>query len=234
MEKEKNEEIEKNESEEIEVEYKEESIEEEKEKKDLKDQKNKDLIKQLEEKLEQANEKYLYILAEMKDLHKSYQNDNFRSLSYFKKDFVLELLPIIDIFETVLENKDVPQQVNAYLKGFEIILSQLKQFLELKGVEEIIIKDNSTFDYNLHNAIEKEETQNKKLDEKIKEVIQKGYKIDGKLLRPASVVVYKFVTQEKEDIKKTKKADKEEKKEENKKNEKVMDKQKEKGGDLND
>ena len=192
----------------------------------------------LMEKNEELSSKYLYALAEMRDLHKNYQKDNTNSMGYLKKDMILEILPIYDVFEKVLQNKNVSQEVQAYLRGFELVLNQMTLFFENKGVEKINSTEKSDFDHNVHNAVEKVETDDEKLDGKIELTLQSGYKMDGKLLRPAAVKVYKHTKegaeQKQEDVKeekgkKSKEVDKKEKKEE-----KVIDDKKNKGGDQND
>lgn len=163
----------------------EEEIEQEKE---TKKKKKKDVVSELEEKCAELNEKYLYALAQMKDLHKTYEKENAIAVKYVTYDLMEELLPILDVFSMVLENENIPNEVKAYFKGFELVFNQFKQILDRHGVSEIKCQVGDEFDYNVHNGVEKIDAEDGECDT-IAQVLQKGYKIGDKVLRPVSVKV---------------------------------------------
>ena len=167
----------------------EEVVEEEAKDKKKKKEKKKDIIGELEDKCAELNEKYLYALAQMRDLHKTYEKENAIAVKYVTYDLMEELLPIIDIFTMVLENTNVPDEVKAYLKGFELVFNQFKQVMDNHGVSEIVTKVGDKFDHNVHNGVEKVEIEEGEHDT-IAQVLQKGYRIGDKVLRPVSVKVY--------------------------------------------
>ncbi len=167
----------------------EELVNEETEEKEHKKKKKKDVISELEEKCATLNEKYLYALAQMRDLHKTYEKENAIAIKYVTYDLMEELLPILDIFSMVLENDNIPSEVQAYFKGFELVFNQFKQILDRHGVSEIKCKIGDKFDHNIHNGVEKVEIEEGEHDT-IAQVLQKGYKIGDKVLRPVSVKVY--------------------------------------------
>lgn len=171
------------------MEMEEEVVEEEKE---TKKKKKKDIIIELEEKCAQLNEKYLYALAQMKDLHKTYEKENAISVKYVTYDLMEELLPILDVFSMVLENDNIPPEITAYFKGFELVFNQFKQILDKHGVSEIKCNIGDKFDHNIHNGVEKVEIEEGEHDT-IAQVLQKGYKIGDKVLRPVSVKVYSLI-----------------------------------------
>lgn len=150
---------------------------------------DKDRIVELEAKLEEALSKYLYTLAELRDLHKTYQKENATSIKYVTYDLMLELLPLYDIFSMVLENKNVPSEVSAYFQGFQLVFNKFSQILEDNGVSEIKAKSGDKFDHNVHNGLESIEVEDEELDNTINEVLLRGYKINDKVLRPTSVKV---------------------------------------------
>jgi len=174
-----------------------EELEEEeiKDEKESKKKKKKDLISELEDKCAELNEKYLYALAQMKDLHKTYEKENAIAIKYVTYDLMEELLPILDIFSMVLENDNVPDQVKAYFQGFELVFNQFKQILDRHGVSEIKCAVGDAFDYNIHNGVEKVDVEEGEHDT-IAAVLQKGYKIGDKILRPVSVKVYSVINKE--------------------------------------
>ena len=169
--------------------------EELKEEKESKKKKKKDLVSELEEKCALLNEKYLYALAQMKDLHKTYEKENAIALKYVTYDLMEELLPILDVFSMVLDNDNIPDQVKAYFKGFELVFNQFKQILDRHGVSEIKCNVGDAFDHNIHNGVEKVEVEEGEHDT-IAQVLQKGYKIGDKVLRPVSVKVFALLNKE--------------------------------------
>lgn len=177
-------------------EVEEEIKENKKDKKEKKISKEEKRIVELEEQVATLNEKYLYTLAQMKDLHKTYEKENAISVKYVTHDLMLELLPIIDVFSMVLESPNIPSQVVAYFKGFELVFNQFKDLMERHSVSEIASKVGDSFDHNIHNGVEKVDTSNSEEDGKICAILQKGYKIGDKVLRPVSVKVYSLVKQE--------------------------------------
>lgn len=174
-----------------------EEREKKKDKKEKKMSKEEKKIAELEEQVATLNEKYLYTLAQMKDLHKTYEKENAISVKYVTHDLMLELLPIIDVFSMVLESPNIPSEVAAYFKGFELVFNQFKGMMERHDVNEIATKVGDNFDHNIHNGVEKVDTSNNDEDGKICAILQKGYKIGDKVLRPVSVKVYSLIKEEK-------------------------------------
>lgn len=110
-------------------------------------------------------------------------------INYAMEEVVLRFLPIIDNFE-VAEGKfpdDLKKDEN--VKGLLQIKNQLQDFLKSQGLEEIKSLGEK-FDPNLHEVVGEIEEKGKEQG-LIVEEIQKGYKIGGRLLRPAKVKVIK-------------------------------------------
>ncbi len=76
-------------------------------------------------------------------------------------------------------------------KGVEYIYSQMNAVFEEYGVKEIG-EEGDGFDPNIHDSIETIKTNEKKLEHKIAQVIQKGYKLGERVLRPARVNVFEY------------------------------------------
>ena len=82
------------------------------------------------------------------------------------------------------------QKDNAWVTGITYIQKQLEDVLKNNGVKEIEVKVGDEFDPGLHEAIDTKETKmDTKETNKIMKIAQKGYKIDGKIIRAARVVV---------------------------------------------
>lgn len=96
--------------------------------------------------------------------------------------FAEELLPVIDSFEAALKHEGSKD-------GLELIYSQFKSALKRQGIEEFGVVGD-LFDPNFHQAIGNESTEDKSKDHTVAEVLQKGYKIHNKVIRPAFVKVF--------------------------------------------
>lgn len=110
-------------------------------------------------------------------------------IKYASEGLILELLPILDNFEVA--EKKLPENLknDENVKGLLLIKKQFQDFLKKQGVEEIK-SVGEKFDPSLHEVVEEIETDEKETGIIIEE-IQKGYKINGRLLRPAKVKVSK-------------------------------------------
>ena len=152
----------------------------------------KHIRKELEECQKEANE-YLVGWQRTKADFLNYKKEEAKRilniLEYAKEELILKILPILDNFEKA--EKEVPEKLKKenYLKGIFQIKSQLEDFLDKEGVEEIKSLGED-FNPKFHEAVQAEKTESN-CPEKIIEVIQKGYKIKGKVVRAAKVKVSK-------------------------------------------
>ncbi len=110
-------------------------------------------------------------------------------LNYSREEMILKVLPILDNFD--LAETKLPDNLakDDHVKGLLLIRMQLKDFLNGSGLEEIKAIGEK-FDVNCMEAVEQVETKDTPSGIVIDEV-QKGYKINGRLLRPAKVRVSK-------------------------------------------
>jgi molecular chaperone GrpE len=105
---------------------------------------------------------------------------------------IMEFLPVIDSFDMAMANTDAWNAVDANWRvGVEYIYNQFKTTLENHNVLAID-SVNVEFDPNLHEPMKTEDTDDAELDHKIRQIIQKGYKMGDKVIRPARVVVWKL------------------------------------------
>ena len=108
------------------------------------------------------------------------------------EDFVIEILPTLDSFDLAFKNKDLWEQIDKnWRTGIEFIYSQLKNTLEKRGITEINPL-NEKFDHNKHHSVATVNVESEEDDDRIIEVIQKGYVLDGKIIRHPNVKVGKF------------------------------------------
>lgn len=110
-------------------------------------------------------------------------------LKYADTGLVLKFLTILDSFELVGEKLPKELKEDENIKGLLQIKAQTKDFLKAYGVEEIESLGKQ-FDPNLQEVVEVVEMKDKESGTVIEEV-QKGYKFQGRILRPAKVKVIK-------------------------------------------
>ncbi len=103
-----------------------------------------------------------------------------------------DFLPTLDSFDMAMGNTAAWEAVDKNWRiGVEFIYSQLKTALENNGIIPID-QIGVEFDAHLHEPIETKETENASDDHKIERIIQKGYKMGERVIRPARVVVWKL------------------------------------------
>lgn len=144
-----------------------------------------------EDKASSANdneyiEKYQRLMADFAN----YKQREEKSKADFKKfassSLIEKLLPVLDNFDRALKDKD-PE--DPFVKGVIMTKDELVKTLKNEGLEEIL-SDGEKFDHNLHHAVMTEESDEVEEDYII-ETFQKGYTLNGKVLRPAMVKVSK-------------------------------------------
>ena len=99
---------------------------------------------------------------------------------------VINLLPLMDDIERALRNVDVKLAGLTWIDGIWLIYRKFEAVLQNAGVTEIEA-DAQTFDPNVHESISEAEGE----EGKIVSVVQKGYKLGDRVIRPAMVIVGK-------------------------------------------
>ena len=147
----------------------------------------KDVVAELEEQLAAANEARLRALAEFQNYRRRTDEER-ESLKGFLLSGVMEsLLPIVDNFGRAVDSMNASADIDKLREGISGIHRQLATVLEKNGVEQIVA-DGAVFDPNLHNAVMRVEDSDVPTDTVV-EVLQPGYTIGGRVLRPALVKV---------------------------------------------
>jgi len=110
-------------------------------------------------------------------------------VKYANLETIMKILPILDNFEKAEQELSGDQKKDSIVLGFLQIKAQFQDFLKNQGVQEMEAV-GERFDPNFHEATEQVESKDQESDIIIEEV-QKGYLINGQLLRPAKVKVVK-------------------------------------------
>ena len=113
-----------------------------------------------------------------------------RARSLGKESILEDIIPTLDGFDMAMANKEAWEKVDAnWRTGIEYLISQLLTTLRNNGVT-VIDQTNVTFDPNLYEAIENITTDDQSKDHMIASIIQKGYKVGDRIIRPARVNVW--------------------------------------------
>lgn len=141
----------------------------------------------LKEELAVSKNAYFKAYADADNMKKRLQAEADNVRKYRIQSFASEVLPVLDSLERALDVKVDDQNLKNYVKGFEMIYTQLKSVLEKEGVCEIEALDKP-FDPNFHNALMQEKREGVESGIVI-EVLQKGYMLKDRVLRATLVKV---------------------------------------------
>ena len=149
----------------------------------------------VEEKLEDAENRLLRTLAETENLRKRYEREKEDLSNYVISNFAKETLAILDNLQRALSSiktndfKDTDENIKTFVEGIELTEKQIITIFEKFKIEKVKSLD-SNFDPNFHQAMFEVESKDKEPGTVV-EVVQEGYKIGDRLLRPALVGVSK-------------------------------------------
>lgn len=148
----------------------------------------------LEEEKVELFEKLQRVSADYANFQKRVPKQLADSIGYEKEKIIKTLLPALDNFERTLESAPAAENVDVLVKGIQIIYDQMLDVLKSHDVQEIKALGEQ-FDPMLHEAMLRKSDANEE-DNVILEEYQKGYLLNGRVLRPSKVIVNKIETDE--------------------------------------
>ncbi|WP_295419765.1 nucleotide exchange factor GrpE [Sulfurovum sp.] len=135
-------------------------------------------------------DKYLRAHADFENAKKRLEKDKMNAVAYANESFAKDILTVIDSFENALSSIESADKENAsevlekMQEGVKLTYEQLKKVLEKNSIKEIECKGE--FNPEVHQAIMQVESDDHKTDD-IVQVMQKGYTLKDRVLRPAMV-----------------------------------------------
>ena len=141
-----------------------------------------------EEKIVELNDKYLRLYSEFDNYRKRTSKERIELFKTAGQDILTDLLPVMDDFERALQNMDKKGDVKTIRKGVDLVFNKFKSTLESKGLKPFKSLEQE-FDPEIHESITKIPAPTKKLVGKVVDEIEKGYKLNDKVIRYAKVVV---------------------------------------------
>ena len=148
------------------------------------------VIAKLEADLEEWKSSYTRKLAEFQNFTKRKENEVAEMKKYASEGIITKLLDNIDNLERAEQASAETKNFDALVEGVNMILRNLRNLLTEEGVEELEAAEGVKFNPYEHQAMMTENVENLDNDVIVK-VFQKGYKLKGKVIRPAMVTVNK-------------------------------------------
>ena len=149
---------------------------------------NEQQIIELEKKIAEEKDKYLRLYSEFDNYRKRSVREKGELIKTAGEDFFKAILPVIDDFERALKAADKTGDINTIAEGVQLIYSKLKSTLKQKGLEEMEAS-GKTFDADVMEAITSIPAPKDDLKGKVVDEIEKGYSLNGKVIRYAKVVI---------------------------------------------
>jgi molecular chaperone GrpE len=145
-------------------------------------------IEELGNKLSEINDKHLRLQAEFDNFRKRTLKEKAELIKSGGESVLTNILPIIDDFDRALGTMSGVADEDPAKIGFLLIFNKFKDFLKINQVSEIEAIGQD-FNVDMHDAITKIPAPAEDLKGKVVDVVQKGYLLNGKVIRYAKVVI---------------------------------------------
>jgi len=147
-----------------------------------------ELIEDEKIKYAELNDKYLRLFSEFDNFRKRTIKERMELTKLASQDVIMSMLPVVDDFERAIQAFDDTKETESLKEGVNLIYNKFKSILNSKGVECMESKGKE-FDTDFHEALTQIPAPSEELKGKVIDVIEKGYTMNGKIIRFAKVVV---------------------------------------------
>ncbi len=147
-----------------------------------------DQISTLKDESEKNKEGWLRERADFTNFKKRLEKDASRSYQTTLSSVIKMFLSVLDDLDRALKNRPQNEEVEDWVEGIQLIYQKLLNQLKNLGVEQMEDQPGDAFDPNIHEAVTQEDHPEFK-DGQIIEVVQSGYRISDRVIRPAMVRV---------------------------------------------
>lgn len=147
-----------------------------------------DEIEALKSEIEEQKDGWLRTRADFENYKKRVQRDATRSYQDAMSSILKIFLNAADDLERALKHRPEGKEVASWISGIELIHQKLVNQMKNQGIERMGVQPGDEFDPNIHEAITQEDHPDFE-DGQIIEVIQPGYRISDRIIRPAMVRV---------------------------------------------
>ena len=143
---------------------------------------------QLSQDLASEKDKFLRLFAEFENYKRRTAKERIDLINTAGEDIFKSLLPILDDFERAIKSNAETTDIKAVNDGVNLIYNKLKSNLTSKGLQEMK-SHGETFDADIHEAITNIPAPSDDLKGKVVDELEKGYSLNGKIIRFAKVVI---------------------------------------------
>nr|WP_235808713.1 nucleotide exchange factor GrpE [Lacticaseibacillus camelliae] len=144
-------------------------------------------VEALKKERDELEDKYLRAAAEINNMNKRFNKEREDMAKYDGQKLATAVLPVLDNLERALATEVKDDGAQSLKKGVEMVYSHLDNALKENGVTEI--EATGKFDPNLQQAVQTVPADKDHAKDTVVQVLQKGYKLKDRVLRPAMVVV---------------------------------------------
>lgn len=148
-------------------------------------------VEKLRSERDSLYERLARVSADFKNSQRRMEAELDQRVQYANSALIKSLLPVIDSFERALAVDPSKADAGSILKGMQIVHDQWMNVLKQNQVEEIAPTPGTPFDPNQHQALMQQESTY--AVPTVVQLLQKGYALHGRTLRPAQVAVSKSV-----------------------------------------
>ncbi|HEY0029832.1 MAG TPA: nucleotide exchange factor GrpE [Bacteroidia bacterium] len=145
-------------------------------------------ITELKAKVEELNDKYLRLYSEFDNFRKRTSKEKIELMQSAGEDVFKNILPVLDDFERAIKSNSETTDIKAVNDGVNLIYNKLKSTLQHKGLAEMS-SIGETFDADIHEAITNVPAPSEDMKGKVVEELEKGYSLNGKIIRFPKVVI---------------------------------------------
>lgn len=137
-------------------------------------------------------QKFFYLAAEFENTKKRFEREKESIVKYGSEKILSGLLDVLDNLDRTVDaiRNDEDKKVKNIFIGIDMVKTQFAEVLKQNGLSEVEAVGKE-FDPNFHEALTQESVDGKKENE-VTKVFQKGYILNGRLIRPAKVVINKI------------------------------------------
>lgn len=145
-------------------------------------------IAELEEQVSMLNDKHLRLYSEFDNFRKRTSKERVEILNMAGAEIIKSLLPVVDDLERAIKNNATSKDVDSINEGVNLIAQKFRSILAQKGLESVS-SVGQIFDVDLHEAITNIPAPSEDMKGKVVDEVEKGYTLNGKVIRFAKVIV---------------------------------------------
>ena len=141
-----------------------------------------------DEKYNELNDRFLRLFAEFENYKRRTSKERIELMGTAAKEFFVAMLPVMDDFERAMKSIEDAKDLEAVKEGVNLIYHKFSKTLHSRGLEVMGAKEK-VFDSDIHEAITNLPAPSEDLKGKVLEELEKGYYLNGKVIRYAKVIV---------------------------------------------